>query len=141
MYGHKVGVDLIPDSVEVNFAAPVLEWAQETAAARHGAALDLASGIGVTGHSFGGKLAALQYCGPRPGMPPVIAAALVSPVDRTVLTPTSKLAPDAVACLAAAGPTKGPVALIDGGVRGACNPPGIDVSYPDWVEATAPGSW
>ena len=76
-------MDLVPDSVEVHYSPHVLAWAVETAEEK-GTALDLASGIGVAGHSLGGKLAALQWCSDTPGMPAVKAAALISPVGHTL---------------------------------------------------------
>jgi alpha-beta hydrolase superfamily lysophospholipase len=82
-YGHATVIDLIPDSVEVNYSPPVLAWAAEKAG-EAGTALDVSAGIGVTGHSMGGKLAAMQWCSEAVGMPPVVAAALISPVGHTM---------------------------------------------------------
>jgi dienelactone hydrolase len=82
-YGHATVIDLIPDSVEVNFSPPVLAWA-DAQAQKAGTALNLTGGIGVTGHSKGGQLAALQWCTQAAGMPPVTAAALISPVGHTL---------------------------------------------------------
>lgn len=41
----------------------------------------------------------------------------------------------------AAASAKGPVSLVDGAVRGNCNPPGVESSYQAWAASTAPGSW
>jgi len=76
-------LDLVPDSVEVNYSPPVLDWAVATAIGA-GSALGLAGGVGVTGHSMGGKLAALQWCSETAGMPAVRSAALISPVGHTL---------------------------------------------------------
>jgi len=82
-YGHATMLDLVPDSVEVHYSPHVLDWAVAEAS-KAGTAIDLACGIGVTGHSMGGKLAALQWCAETPGMPEVKSAALISPVGHTL---------------------------------------------------------
>lgn len=43
--------------------------------------------------------------------------------------------------MAAASATKGPICLVDGAVRGNCNPPGVESSFRAWAAAMAPGSW
>lgn len=129
-------MNLTPDALEVRFLAPLLEWAAEAAATR-GAALDAAARLAVAGHSRGGKLAALQFCG-TPGAltdPPIRAAGLIDPVDNTLFSPASALYPPGAPCLAAAGR---PVALVGAGVVGACNPPGAN--YPTWAAAAPPSS-
>jgi hypothetical protein len=43
--------------------------------------------------------------------------------------------------VAAASPSKGPISLADGAVRGNCNPPGVESSFKAWAAATGAGSW
>jgi len=129
-------VNLTPDAVELPFLPPVWAWAVG-AAGEAGSALNT-SGLLVAGHSRGGKLAALHLCastaGATPGLPPIVGAALIDPVDNTLFSPESVLYPSALACVGGSA-----VSLTGAGVVAACNPPGSN--YPSWLAAVAPGSW
>jgi dienelactone hydrolase len=89
---------IIKDKDEIKFVDPLLSWAQNsTSTAGHFAhgCFDLES-LCVTGHSRGGKLAALHFS----SNDSFKAACLIDPVDNTTYTPESEDYPSACRALA-----------------------------------------
>jgi len=124
---------LPPAIVEVEAFNPLLRWVDEQTKFKSSPIYGRAdvSKVVLSGHSRGGKIAALNY-GNNPGK--VAAAWLVDPIDSSGFAPISPENPSGVEAV------RGKEIGVEGaGIRSSCNP--TEGNYQKFYNAGKSGSW
>jgi hypothetical protein len=124
---------LSPAIWEVKAFTPLLQWvdaqSKNSSSPIYGR-VDV-SKVVLSGHSRGGKIAALNY-GDNPSK--VAAAYLVDPIDSSTFSPVSKQNPSGVEAVRGK-----PIAVEGAGIRSSCNP--TEGNYQKFYAAGKAGSW